>query len=216
MREKWADVTAYDAIELLENADARKKSYYRAVCLTEKGIEDAKLMNRAFELAGLQVSYVLSSPSCRSRETAIFAFKKIDQIEPSILHRTAQKPSQHILMGNKLRKELDKIKIVKSKNIIISGHAGTLDIDYGNGVGIVDKKDIEQMDDRLETGIVVIERKNNKYIAKHKFNSIYQFVNHYFDLPVEDNSKDKFLFDNNYYNPQNIKSGFIFHPNDTG
>lgn len=216
MREKWADVTAYDAIELLENTDARKKSYFRAVCLTEKGIEDAKLINRAFELAGVEVSHVLSSPSCRARETAIFAFKKIDQIEPAILHRTAQKPSQHISMGNKLRKELDKIKIIKSKNIIISGHAGTLDIDFGNGVGIVDESDIENMDNRIETGIIVIERKNNKYIARHKFHSIYQFVNNYFDLPVEDNSKDKFLFNNNYYNPPNIKSGFIFHPNDTG
>ena len=108
--------------------------------LTEKGVEDAKLMNKVFELSGLKVSRVLSSPSCRSRETAIFAFKRIDQIEPSILHRTAQKTSQHIPMGNKLRNELDKIKIEKSKNIIISGHGGTLDVDYENGVGIVDIK----------------------------------------------------------------------------
>ncbi len=216
MREKWADVTAYDAIELLENADARTKSYFRAVCLTEKGIEDAKLINKAFELSGLKVSYVLSSPSCRSRETAIFAFNKIDQIEPSILHRTAQKPSQYVSMGKKLRNELDKIKIVKSKNIIISGHGGTLDIDFGNNVGIVDIKEIDNMDQRLETGIVVIERKNNKYIARHKFNSIYQFVNNFFDLPVNDKSNGKFLFDNDYYNPSNIKSGFVFHPNDTG
>ena len=62
MREKWADVTGFDAIELLDNLDARKSSYYRAVCLTEKGIEDAKLINRAFELSGLEISYVLSSP----------------------------------------------------------------------------------------------------------------------------------------------------------
>ena len=76
------------------------------------------MINRAFELLCLEISYVLS-PSCRSRETAIFGFKRIDQIEPSILHRTAQKKSQHILMGKKLRKELDKIKIFKNKNVII-------------------------------------------------------------------------------------------------
>ena len=216
MREKWADVTAYDAIELLDNVDARKSSYYRAVCLTEKGIEDAKLINRAFELSGLEISHVLSSPSCRSRETAIFGFKRIDQIEPAILHRTAQKNSQHILMGKKLRKELDKIKIFNNKNIIISGHGGTLDIDFANGVGIVDVKEIDNMDQRLETGIIVIERVNDKYIARHKFNSIYQFVNNYFDLPMKDKSNGKFLFNDNYYNPSNIKSGFIFHPNDTG
>lgn len=216
MREKWVDVTAYDALELMDSVDARKTSYFRAVCLTEKGVEDAKLMNKVFELSGLKVSRVLSSPSCRSRETAIFAFKRIDQIEPSILHRTAQKTSQHIPMGNKLRNELDKIKIEKYKNIIISGHGGTLDVDYENGVGIVDIKEIDIMDDRLETGIIVIERKNNKYIARHKFKSIYEFVTNFFDLPLEDNSDGKFLFDNNDYNPLNIKPGFIFHPDDTG
>ena len=216
MREKWADVTAYDAIELMDSADARKTSYFRAVCLTEKGVEDAKLINKVFELSGLKVSRVLSSPSCRARETAIFAFKRIDQIEPSILHRTAQKTSQHILMAKKLRNVLDKIKIEKSKNVIISGHGGTLEFDYENGFGIVDIKEIDKMDDRLETGIIVIERKDNKYIARHKFNSIYEFVNNFFDLPSEDNSNGKFLNDNNDYNPLNIKPGFIFHPDDTG
>ena len=55
------------------------------------------------------------------------------------------------------------------------------------------------MDQRLETGIVVIERVNDKYIARHKFNSIYQFINNYFDLPIEDKSNGKFLFNDNYY-----------------
>ena len=216
MREKWTDVTAYDAIELIGNVDARESTFSRAVCLTEKGIEDAKLLGKAFELAGVKISYVLSSPSCRSRETAIFAFKKINQIEPSILHRTAQKSSQHILMGRKLREELDKVKLNENENIVISGHAGTLDIDYGNGVGIVDVNNIGSMDQRLETGIVIIEKVGEKYIAQHKFNSIYEFVNNFFDLPEEDTSNGKFLFNRGFYSPENIKSGFIFDPNDTG
>ena len=39
MREKWTDVTAYDAIELIGNVDARESTFSRAVCLTEKGIK---------------------------------------------------------------------------------------------------------------------------------------------------------------------------------
>ena len=37
MREKFSgSVLTYDDIELLNNEDARKKDYYRAVCLTER------------------------------------------------------------------------------------------------------------------------------------------------------------------------------------
>ena len=216
MREKWTDVTAYDVIELLGNNDARDMSYYRAVCLTEKGIEDAKLVNKVFELAKIKISYVLSSPSCRSRETAIYAFNRIDQIEPSVLHRTAQKPEEHIQMGKKFRNVLDKIEITSQKNVIISGHGGTLSVDYNNNVGIIDVNEVDNLDDRYETGFVVIERIGEKYIARHKFNSIHEFVNNFFTMPSEDTSDGKFLYDGGFYEPKNINSGFIYNPKDTG
>ena len=37
-----------------------------------------------------------------------------------------------------------------------TGHGGTLDVDYGNGVGIVDVNNVGSMDQRLETGIVIL------------------------------------------------------------
>lgn len=216
MREKWGDVTAFDAIELINNLDARNTSFYRAVCLTEKGIEEAKLINKIFEKLKIKVSYVVSSPSCRARETAIFAFKRIDQIEPSILHRTAQIDDQHIAMGKKLRSVIESIPILPNENIIISGHGGTLSIDYSNNVGIVDVNEVIDIDDRKETGIIVIEKKGDKFIARHKFYSIYHLINNILLLPTEDQSGDKFLFKDDIYIPENIKSGFIYHPNDTG
>ena len=218
MREKWADVTAFDAIELLGNIDGRNSSFYRAVCLTEKGIEESKLVNSIFSNLGIKVSYVLSSPSCRARETAIYGFNRIDQIEPSILHRSAQIPAQHIAMGTKLRSVVDAIELKKGENIAISGHGGTLSIDFSNGVGIVDenKTMFNDIDDRDETGILVIERINDKYIVRHKFNSIYHLANSIIKLPRNDSSKGKFLFQGGDYSPNNIKSGFIFNPQDTG
>lgn len=216
MREKWGDVTAFDAIELINNLDARNTSFYRAVCLTEKGIEEAKLINKIFEILKIRVSYVVSSPSCRARETAIFAFKRIDQIEPSILHRTAQINDQHIAMGKKLRSVIEAIPIKPNENIIISGHGGTLSIDYSNNVGIVDVNEVSDMDNRKETGIIVIEKKGNQFIARHKFYSIYHLINNILLLPIKDQSGDKFIFKDSIYDPENIKSGFIYHPNDTG
>ena len=213
MREKWDDVTAYDAIELYDKDDARARSYYRAVCLTEKGIEDSKLIGKAFDLVGVKVGPVISSPSCRSRETAIYAFGKIDQIEPSVLHRTAQMPQQHKEMGNKLRQVLDDTAIPEGENVIISGHGATLRVDFKNGVGIVDVNQVDRLDDRLETGITVIERQENgKYIARHQFESIHDFVNNILELPAEDNSAGRFLFgEKDVYNPKNIKSGYIYN-----
>jgi len=212
MREKWDTVVAFDALELQNNDDARKEDYYRAVCLTEKGILEAKLVGEVFKRSDIDVSYVLSSPSCRARETAIFAFKRIDQIEPSILHRTAQTVSQHKDYGIKLREVLDSIKIDEGKNILISGHGGTLSYDLKNGVGIVDINEVENIDGRLETGMIIIERKNNKYIARHKFNNIIDVSTSSLKLQIDDESNGKFLFnDNKNYIPKNINRGLIYN-----
>ena len=218
MREKWTDAIAFDAIELLGNLDGRNSSFYRAVCLTEKGIEESKLVNSVFNTIGIKVSYVLSSPSCRARETAIYGFKRIDQIEPSVLHRTAQISVQHKEMGTKLRSVVDAIEFKKGENIVVSGHAGTLSIDFNNGVGIVDenKTMFKDIDDRSETGILVIERINGKYFVRHKFNSISDLANSIIKLPINDSSGGKFLFEGGDYSPTNIKSGFVFNPQDTG
>ena len=88
--------------------------------LLQKGIEDSKLAGKVFDELKIKFSWVVSSPSCRSRETAIYATKRIDQIEPSILHRTAQKPSQHKQYARKLRDVLDNIKLVNTMFFIIS------------------------------------------------------------------------------------------------
>ena len=80
--------------------------------------------------------------------------------------------SQHKDNGDKLRSVVDAIQIEKGSNIVISGHGNTLSYDIKNKTGIVDIDETDAIDDRNETGIVVIERKNGKYIARHKFYSI--------------------------------------------
>ena len=218
MREKFTgSVYTYDAIELLNNEDARNTDYYRAVCLTERGILDSKAVGKVFELAKIKISYVVSSPSCRARETAIYAFNRIDQIEPSILHRSAQPRSQHKAAGQEFRKVIDNIEISDGSNIIISGHGGTLGYDIKNNVGIVDIDETHApIDERNETGIVVIERSNGNYIARHMYNSINQLSTSLLNLPLENNKNlDKFLFyKGDSYKPKNINKGFIYNQGD--
>ena len=214
MREKFkGSVTTFDAIELLSKDDARKTDYHRAVCLTERGILDSKAVGKVFDLAGIKVSYVVSSPSCRARETAIFAFNRIDQVEPSILHRSAQMKSQHKANGEKLRSIIDAIPIEEGSNIVISGHGNTLSYDIRNKTGIVDIDETNEIDNRNETGIVVIERKDGKYIARHKFYSINGIANQLLELPINNDGLDKFIFKpGDTYNPKNVNKGFIFVP----
>ena len=212
MREKFAgSVTTYDALEFLNKEDARKTDYYRAVCLTERGILDSKAIGKTFKFAGIKVSNVLSSPSCRARETAIFAFNRIDQIEPAILHRSVLMESQHKAYGEKLRSVIDEIPIIKGYNIVISGHGATLSYDIKNKTGIVDIDETNGVDKRKETGIVVIERKEGKYIARHKFNSINEISNALLKLPLDKKGLEKFIFKpGDIYKPKNINRGFIF------
>jgi phosphohistidine phosphatase SixA len=200
-REKWDTTVAHDVIELLNNLDGRNMSFAKAVCLTEKGIEDAKLIGEVFKVLNIPVGHVVSSPSCRARETAIFAFERIDRIEPSLLHRTAMREDQHILMGNKIREVVENIKIEDGKNIILSGHGGTLSNDFKNKVGIIDETEVDDIDERLETGIIVIEQKKNKYIARHKFNSINDISVNSIKLTIDDISKDKFLWQKKNHTP---------------
>ena len=212
-REKWSTNVAYDSIELLNNLDARNTTFSRAVCLTEKGIEDSKLINEVFQTLKISISNVVSSPSCRARETAMIAFSRIDRIEPSLLHRTAIMKKQHKDMGRKLREVVNSLELNQGKNIILSGHGGTLSYDYRNKVGIIDTMKVVNVDDRLETGIIVIEKVNDKYIARHKFNNIRDIAVNGIKLQINDNSNGKFLWDianNNAYNPSNVKSGYLY------
>lgn len=216
MREKFTgSVTTFDAIELLNKDDARERDYYRAVCLTERGILDSKVVGKTFKLAGIDVSYVVSSPSCRARETAIFAFNRIDQIEPAILHRTAQLRSQHKAYGDKFRSVVDAIPIKEGSNIVVSGHGGTLSYDIKNKTGIVDIDETEDIDNRQETGIVVIERKDGKYIARHKFKSIKNISTALLELPINNEGLERFIFKpGDKYDPKNVERGFIYIPGD--
>ena len=79
-REKWnSSVEGFDAFELQNNFKARNLSWYKATCLTPKGIE-SKLIKEAFKHAQIKISKVVSSPSCRAIETALYSFERIDEI----------------------------------------------------------------------------------------------------------------------------------------
>lgn len=179
-REKWTDVTAFDAYELKMGLDASQTTFDKATCLTPQGIEEAKLIGNVFKITGLSVSQVVSSPSCRARQTALLAFGRIDAIDNALLHRTAMMREQHPLFARQLRKRIDGMVLKPGQNGVLSGHGGTLSYDRDL---VIDIDETGGIDERDETGFVVIERKDGKLIARHKFKSIRNFANAMIELP---------------------------------
>jgi hypothetical protein len=181
-REKWNDVTAFDALELFSKIDASKSSFSKATCLTEQGKEEALLIGEIFKLNGVKVDKVVSSPSCRAIQTAQYAFKRVDTIDNSLLHRTAIMRDQWDEFANQLRKIFLTNIPSSGTNIVFSGHGGTLMYD---GDKIFEEDSIGGIDDRLETGFIVIEIVDGKIYARHKFTSIKNFVNASLKLPIK-------------------------------
>lgn len=182
-REKWNDVTAFDAVELLKKARAEDGSYRRAVCLTEQGVEESKLMGEVFQLAGIQIDQVVSSTSCRARQTAQYAFGRIDKLSSALLHRTAIMKEQHKTFATETRKIIDGLPSSPGKNHAIVAHAGTMRFD---GRILVDKNETGgDPDMRDETGFVVLEKVDGKIIARHKFLSIKNLAYASLELPPD-------------------------------
>lgn len=181
-REKWHDVQAFDAYELKKGIQAEGSDFSRAVCLTPQGIEEAKLIGAVFEMTGVRVSRIISSPSCRSRQTALHAFGRWDEVSNSLLHRTAIMQHQHEPFARELRKLIDRLEHQPGKNIVLSGHGGTLKTD---GEIVVDDNRAGDLDRRNETGFVILEKSNGKVIAHHLFNSIKEFTLASIELPLQ-------------------------------
>lgn len=173
-REKWNDVTAFDALELAKGLSAEHESFSRATCLTEQGVEEAKMIGQVFEMTGVEFSSIYTSPSCRARQTSEEAFGNVGTIVNSLLHRTAIMDEQHEVFAHDLREAMMNAEIVPGKNVVFSGHGGTLGRD---GSLVIDVSEVENIDDRQEGGFVVIERVDGKLIARHKFESFHDYSN---------------------------------------
>lgn len=181
-REKWNDVTAFDAIELIKGYKPEEVPFPRATCLTEQGRQEAQLIKDVFEASNVKTDQVVSSPSCRSQMTAKIAFGSDYTISNSLLHRTAIADRQHDAFAKELRTVVLGMKPAAGKNAVLSGHGGTLRFD---GAKVVDKNETgEGLDDRDETGFVVLENVGGKIIARYKFPSLHIFAHAAIELPL--------------------------------
>lgn len=165
-------MVAYDTLNLLgdKNSD---KDIVDMGCLTSQGKKDAKLVGQLFVKSDINIDKVISSPICRSKETAMIAFGRIDKIENSLIYRNLVREDTHAKHAEALKKTLLKYSPEIGKNIVITAHTHTLQFyskDIFNSYNENFSHDID------ESGFYVIQNIKNDLFLRHKYKSFIDFV----------------------------------------
>ena len=131
-RDKWIDVQMYDALEsdlhsngINESRYAENDYFTDAVCLNERGKIQAKAMGEHIQNIGLPISNVVSSVSCRARQTSKLAFGGYDSLNRLLVH---EGPYNEIAEDRikKIRSFYLSLPYYKEGNVIVSSHNGVI------------------------------------------------------------------------------------------
>mgnify|MGYP001164076269 CR=1 FL=1 len=174
-REKWIDVKKYDSIEILDNLNAEDEYFSKAVCLSDRGLIQARAMGEIIEKIKLPFHTVITSPSCRARQTAELAFGGYDDIKNIFMHYGPYFEDADEFIKN-VKKEILKIEVKKDSNAIISAHNGVIrstkifdQIDKEIDFSQIAKKFME------EGGFIVMKKNDGKLIFVDLFFTFHDF-----------------------------------------
>tara|TARA_B100000900_G_scaffold30738_1_gene23321 strand:+ start:285 stop:1046 length:762 start_codon:yes stop_codon:yes gene_type:complete len=127
-RDKWIDVQMYDALESdlqpngLNGTRYAENDYFdRAVCLNDRGKVQGRAMGESIEHIGLPIGYVVSSVSCRARQTADLAFGGYDRLERILVHAGPYNENEKERV-DKLKDLYKNLEMQDGKNAIVSAH----------------------------------------------------------------------------------------------
>ena len=127
-RDKWIDVQMYDALEsdvhtngANESRYAEKDYFEEAVCLNERGKIQARAIGEHIKNIGLPIGYVVSSVSCRARQTADLAFGGFTSQHRILVHSGPYKEKEEIRIKN-LKDFYQNLNLKDGTNTIVSAH----------------------------------------------------------------------------------------------
>ncbi len=178
-REKWIDVEMYDLLEsniLIKNPKKIKigeEEYFKnAVCLNNRGLIQAKAIGEHLNNINFPIGFVISSPSCRSRQTALLAFGGYQITSKDLIYGGSYVDKKNIRNKNLLELYLS-LPIQASKNTIVSSHNKVI-----NSEILVNKN---YKDFYLEEGgFFILSRSNNKLYLEHKFQNFNDFIRQFY------------------------------------
>ena len=176
------DVTAFDAVALNLGLLEENDDFGLVTCLTAEGVAEAKLVSRAFDLLKVQISDVMTSPSCRARQTSYYAFGTEGRIVNSLLHRTSIPEFQWEEVTQNLKDKIIATEIAEGTNVIMSGHVGTLNYNVDL---LFAENEVGNMSNRDDIGFVVIEKMaDDTLIARHMFPRFRDFSVQLLTIPL--------------------------------
>ena len=178
-RQKWIDVQMYDSLESdvhnngINQSRLAEKDYFKdAVCLNERGIIQAKAMGEHLKNIKFPIGIVISSPSCRSRQTAKLAFGGYEELKRILVHAGPYTESAKE-NTNKLVNLYLSLPILKDTNTIVSSHNSVIHADMLENVS---KKKLTLE----EGGFYVISKKDNKLFLEHEFHNFNSFIRQFY------------------------------------
>lgn len=184
-REKWIDVKKYDSIEVLNNLNAENEYFSKAVCLNDRGLVQARAIGEIIKKIKIPYHVVVSSPSCRARQTAELAFGGYDYIRNIFMHYGPFNDDKKIFIQN-VKKEILKIEVKENSNAIISAHNGVI-----KSTEIFDKietnMDFSEIGGKFmeEGGFIVMKNENGKLVFVNLFYRFHNFYETLFDRPED-------------------------------
>ncbi len=178
-RQKWIDVQMYDALEtdLHDKGEsgtrfAESEYFADAVCLNSRGKIQARAMAENIEYSKLPIGYVISSPSCRARQTAEITFGGYDELKRILVHKGPynEKEADRI---EALRKLYLSLPMEEGTNTIVSAHNSVVhDGMFENSTGELKLE---------EGGFYVISKKDGKLTMEHEFHNFRHYSSIFFD-----------------------------------
>ena len=131
-RDKWIDVQMYDVLESHvhdngpDNSRYAENDYFKdAVCLNSRGMIQARAMGEHIKNLNLPISLVVSSVSCRARQTAELAFGGYDVLKKLLVHYGPYNEDAADL-SKKLKDYYTSLPVETNNNTIISAHNGLI------------------------------------------------------------------------------------------
>ena len=174
-RNKWKDVAIYDAAEAKlfkkdrnQNTFGEKTYYSEGVCLNEKGKIQAKMFKEKIEESKIPIGFVVSSPSCRARQTALLAFGKHDRLDETFIHRNVFNEVFDEWQVE-LKETILNLPIPEETNTVITAHGGVITRN------LFKNKDASSPFTLKQGGFYVISRNNGKLKMEHEFSKFEDF-----------------------------------------
>jgi phosphohistidine phosphatase SixA len=168
-RDKWIDVQMYDAIEsdlhsngLNGSRFAENEYFSQAVCLNSRGLVQAKAMAEHIQNIKLPFGYVISSPICRSRQTAEIVFDSYDELHRDLVHKGPYNEIESKRI-ERLKNLYLNIPMEQNKNAVVSAHNSVVDSKMFNNIPKGTGLNLE------EGGFHVISKQGEELRLEHTF-----------------------------------------------